>query len=207
MQFKTPYVAKLVYPSLLWDMPSNDNKIYITFDDGPDPEVTPIVLKLLDDYNAKATFFCVGENVKKFPETFALLKQNGHAIGNHSYNHLNGWKTSNRDYYKNIEEASDFIESNLFRPPYGRISPSQIKHLKKKFRIIMWSALSYDFDTRLSKEDCLELSIKNSVAGTIIVFHDSEKAKENMLYALAGFLKYFKGKGLEFSVLGSEFRV
>jgi len=201
MQFKTPYVAKLVYPSLIWDMPSIDNKIYITFDDGPHPEVTPQVLKMLDDYNAKATFFCVGENVKKYPETYALLKQNGHAVGNHSFNHLNGWKTNNRDYYKNIDKASEFIESDLLRPPYGRISPSQIKHLKKKFRIIMWSALSYDFDTRVSKETCLELSVKNSTAGTIIVFHDSDKAKENMLFALKGFLKHFYKQGMEFSVL------
>lgn len=201
MQFKTPYVAKLVYPSLVWDMPSADNKIYITFDDGPHPEVTPLVLKILDDYNAKATFFCVGENVSKFPETYSLLKQNGHAVGNHSFNHLNGWKTTNRDYYKNFNKASELIDSDLMRPPYGRISPSQIRHLKKKFRIIMWSALSYDFDARVSKEDCLELSIKNSTAGTIIVFHDSEKAKEKMLYALKGFLKHFNREGMEFSVL------
>ena len=200
MQFKTPYIAKLVYPSLVWDMPSDDNKIYITFDDGPDPEVTPIVLKMLDDYNAKATFFCVGENVNKFPDTYALLKQNGHAVGNHSYNHFNGWKTPNREYYKNINLAAELINTKLFRPPYGRISPSQIKHLKKEFRIIMWSALSYDFDTRISKETCLDLSIKNSVAGTIIVFHDSQKAKVKMLYALEGFLKYFTKKGFDFEL-------
>ena len=201
MQFKTPYVAKLVYPSLVWDMPSAGNKIYITFDDGPHPEVTVEVLKMLDDYNAKATFFCVGENVNKHTETFSLIKQKGHSVGNHSYNHLNGWKTPNRNYYQNIEKASKLIDSNLFRPPYGRISPSQIKHLKKTYNIIMWSALSYDFDARVSKEKCLELSIKNSVAGSIVVFHDSVKAKEKMLFALEGFLKYFSKRGFEFKVL------
>lgn len=201
MQFKTPYVAKLIYPGLLWDMPSGENKIYITFDDGPHPEITPIVLNLLDAYNAKATFFCVGENVEKHPETFELLKQKGHAVGNHSHNHLNGWKTSNSDYYKNIEKAKQLIGSKLFRPPYGRISPAQIKQLKKEYRIIMWSVLSYDFDARVSKEKCLDLSIKNSTAGTIIVFHDSEKAKEKMLFALEGYLKHFSKMGLGFAAL------
>jgi len=201
MQFKTPYVAKLIYPGLLWDMPSDENKIYLTFDDGPHPEITPLVLNLLDNYNAKATFFCVGENVKKHPETFELVKQKGHAVGNHSHNHLNGWKTANKDYYKNVELANKLIDSKLFRPPYGRISPSQIKHLKKDYKIIMWSALSYDFDARVSKKECLERSIKNSTAGTIIVFHDSEKAKEKMLFALEGYLKHFSKSGIEFCAL------
>ncbi len=201
MQFKTPYVAKLIYPGLLWDMPSDENKIYLTFDDGPHPEITPLVLSLLDNYNAKATFFCVGENVKKHPKTFELLKQKGHAVGNHSHNHLNGWKTANKDYYKNVELANKLIDSKLFRPPYGRISPSQIKHLKKDYKIIMWSALSYDFDARVSKKECLERSIKNSTAGTIIVFHDSEKAKEKMLFALEGYLKHFSKIGIEFCAL------
>ena len=201
MQFKTPSVAKLIYPGLHWDMPSDKNKIYLTFDDGPHPEITTIVLSLLDVYNAKATFFCVGENVEKYPETFELLKQKGHAVGNHSHNHLNGWKTSNSNYYKNIEKANKIIGSKLFRPPYGRISPTQIKHFKKEYKIIMWSALSYDFDARVSKEECLEQSIKNSVAGTIIVFHDSEKAKEKMLFSLEGYLKHFSKRGFEFCAL------
>ena len=201
MQFKTPYVARLIYPGLHWDMPPDENKIYLTFDDGPHPEITHQVLNILDNYNAKATFFCVGENVEKYPETFELLRQKGHAVGNHSYNHLNGWKTANRDYYKNIEKAKGVISSKLFRPPYGRISPTQIKQLKKDYKIIMWSALSYDFDARVSKEECLEQSIKNSVAGTIIVFHDSEKAKEKMLFSLEGYLKYFSKRGFRFCAL------
>jgi peptidoglycan/xylan/chitin deacetylase (PgdA/CDA1 family) len=201
VQFKTPYVAKLVYPSLIWDKPNTDKKIFITFDDGPHPEITPLVLKLLDQYNAKATFFCVGENVENFPETYSLLRENGHSIGNHTFNHLNGWKTANKDYFENVEMAAEFIQSYLFRPPYGRISPSQIKHLKKKYQIIMWSALSYDFDPRVTKEECLKLCIKNSCQGSIIVFHDSVKAKENMLFALEGFLKHFSKRGYDFCVL------
>lgn len=201
MQFKTPYVAKLVYPSLTWDMPNASKKIFITFDDGPHPEITPLVLEILDKYSAKATFFCVGENVKNFPDTFHLIKENAHTVGNHSFNHLNGWKTENSNYYENVKKAAKYIDSDLFRPPYGRISPSQIKHLKKQYRIIMWSALSYDFDIRVSKEKCLELSIKNTVSGSIIVFHDSAKAKEKMLFALEGFLKHFSKRGFEFCAL------
>ncbi len=201
MQFKTPYVAKLIYPSLVWDMPSSENKIYLTFDDGPHPAITPMVLKILDKYDAKATFFCVGENIEKYPDTFQLIKQSGHTVGNHSHNHLNGWKTSNSKYYKNIKKSKQLINSNLFRPPYGRISPAQIKHLKKEYKIIMWSVLSYDFDARVSKEECLNLSINNSAAGTIIVFHDSEKAKEKMLFAIEGYLKHFTKRGFEFALL------
>ena len=204
MQFKTPYIAKLVYPSLVWDIPTGDNCIYLTFDDGPHPEISTYVLDLLDKYDAKATFFCVGENVKTYPETYQMIIDRGHAVGNHSFNHLNGWNTLNKDYYANIEKASELIDTNLFRPPYGRISPTQIKYLKKKFRIIMWSALSYDFDTRLSKEECLDLSIKNSSSGTIIVFHDSVKAKENMMFALEGYLKYFSRRGFQFKVLSNK---
>jgi len=201
MQFKTPYVAKLIYPSLVWDMPSSENKIYLTFDDGPHPAITPMVLKILDKYDAKATFFCVGENIEKYPDTFQLIKQSGHTVGNHSHNHLNGWKTSNSKYYKNIKKSKQLINSKLFRPPYGRISPAQIKHLKKEYKIIMWSVLSYDFDARVSKEECLNLSINNSAAGTIIVFHDSEKAKEKMLFAIEGYLKHFTKRGFEFASL------
>ncbi len=199
MQFKTPYVAKVVYPSLIWDMPSNENKIYLTFDDGPHPDITVSVIELLEKYNARATFFCVGENVKKFPDTFNHIKSHGHSVGNHSYNHLNGWKTKSNDYFLNIEKANKLIGSNLYRPPYGRISPAQIKQLKQDYKIIMWSVLSYDFDARVSNESCLENSIKNSRPGSIIVFHDSEKSKEKMFYACEGFLDYFSQKGVEFA--------
>ena len=199
MQFKTPYVAKIVYPSLVWDMPSDENRIYLTFDDGPHPDITVSVLELLEKYNAKATFFCVGENVHKFPETFKNIKSHGHSVGNHTYNHLNGWKTNNNDYFANVEKANKIIGTNLFRPPYGRIRPAQIKQLKQNYKIIMWSVLSYDFDARVSRESCLENSIKNSRPGSIIVFHDSEKSRERMFYACEGFLDYFSQRGVEFA--------
>lgn len=201
MQFKIPYVAKIVYPSLVWDMPSNENRIYLTFDDGPHPDITVSVLELLEKYNARASFFCVGENVQKFPETFDYIKSRGHSVGNHSYSHLNGWKTNNKEYSYNIEKANKIIGSKLFRPPYGRISPVQIKQLKQDYNIIMWSVLSYDFDAGVSKEKCLHNSIKNSRPGSIIVFHDSEKSKEKMFYACEGFLDYFSQKGVEFASL------
>ncbi|PLX12199.1 MAG: polysaccharide deacetylase family protein [Marinilabiliales bacterium] len=185
-------------------MPSNENKIYLTFDDGPHPDITFSVVKLLEKYNAKATFFCVGENVQKYPDTFEFVKNQGHSVGNHSFNHLNGWKTDNDDYYLNIEKADEIISSKLFRPPYGRISPGQIKHLKNDYKIIMWSALSYDFDARVSKEECLNFSIKNSRPGSIIVFHDSEKSKEKMFYSCEGFLDYFSQKGVEFASLNEN---
>lgn len=201
MQFKTPYVAKIVYPSLVWDMPSDENRIYLTFDDGPHPDITVSVLELLEKYNAKATFFCVGENVHKFPETLKHIKSHGHSVGNHTFNHLNGWKTNSNEYFENIDKANKLIGSKLFRPPYGRIRPAQIKQLKQNYKIIMWSVLSYDFDYRVSREKCLESSIKNSRPGSIIVFHDSDKSKEKMFYACEGFLDYFSQKGVEFASL------
>ena len=202
MQVKIPYIAKMVYPSLVWDMPSKDGKMYITFDDGPHPAITPAVLKLLDDYNAGATFFCVGDNVKKYPDVFNLIIEKGHSVGNHSFNHLNGWKVPDREYFENIEKADSLIKSKLFRPPYGRIRPGQIRHLKRKYKIIMWSVLSYDFDSRVEPSQCLDFCVKNSAPGSIIVFHDSEKSELNMFYALERFLNYFSKRNIEFATLG-----
>lgn len=199
MQVKTPYIAKIAYPSLVWDLPSDGNKIYITFDDGPHPEITPKVLEVLEKYNAKASFFCVGENVQKYPEVYQMLIDGGHSVGNHSFNHLNGWKTANKTYFENVDKAAELIESKLFRPPYGKISPAQINKLKQQYKIIMWSVLSYDFDKRVSPSKCLENCVKNAEAGSIVVFHDSEKAEVNMFYALKGFLDYFSSRGAEFA--------
>ncbi len=182
-------------------MPPDENKVYITFDDGPHPEITPKVISLLRNYNAEAAFFCVGDNVRKYPDVFKYIKSEGHSVGNHSFNHLNGWKTKNNIYYKNIEKADNIISSGLFRPPFGRISPAQIRHLKKQYEIVMWSVLSYDFDARISREDCLGHSVNNCRPGSIIVFHDSEKAKGRMFYALEGFLDYFSQKRVGFAKL------
>ncbi|MDX5320822.1 MAG: polysaccharide deacetylase family protein, partial [Bacteroidota bacterium] len=155
--------------------------LYLTFDDGPHPEITPWVLNELKHYNAKATFFCVGDNVRKFPEIFKMILEQGHQVGNHTFNHLNGWKNKNEDYFSNIDQCSEWMDSQLFRPPYGKITPGQTLHLRKKdFQIIMWSVLSRDFEADLKQSESLEAMIRDSEDGSIILFHDSEKAWKNL---------------------------
>lgn len=201
MFINLPLILKRLFKDLTWDKKTKEKVIYLTFDDGPNPEITPKVLKILDAYNSKATFFCVGENVLNFPETYNLVIGDGHGVGNHSYNHISGWKTSNIEYFSNIEKARKLIDSKLFRPPYGRITPSQIKYLKKKYSIIMWSVLTYDFDKKVTKEQCLKNSIINTKPGSVVVFHDSFKSANNMLFALPFFLKHFIEDGYKFEVL------
>ncbi len=201
MQLSSPYLLKHLYPSLQWEVKTREKIIYLTFDDGPHPEITPEVLNILKEKDAKATFFVVGDNVRKHPETYDQILKAGHKTGNHCFNHLNGWKSTNKDYFDNVEQCKQWIKSDLFRPPYGRIKPSQIKVLKKQFRIIMWSVITYDFDQRLSPEKCLNIGIKKSKPGSIIVFHDSKKAADNMLYALPRFIDHFGGLGYRFDVL------
>lgn len=178
---------------------SKGKNIYLTFDDGPVPEVTLEVLDILDEYNAKATFFCVGENVKKYPSIFQEILKRGHSVGNHTFHHIKGWNVkNNEDYYSDIEEANKLICSNLFRPPYGRITPKQHYHLKKKYRIILWSVLSYDYNKLLSKRRVWK-NVRNSITNNdIVLFHDNIKAKENMLYALKNTLFFFSAKGFQF---------
>ncbi|MCB9363910.1 MAG: polysaccharide deacetylase family protein [Flavobacteriales bacterium] len=198
---KTPLALKKTFPSLVWDIPNNTKTIYLTFDDGPTPEVTTWVLATLKQYNAKATFFVVGDNVKKHPQIYQQLIAEGHAIGNHTYNHLNGWKTKSSDYLQNIEKCAELVDSNLFRPPYGRIKNTQIKKLKQDYNIIMWDVLSGDFDAGLSPEKCAENVISNTKSGSIIVFHDSIKAEKNLKYALPKAIEYLKSKGFVFNVI------
>ncbi|HHT02832.1 MAG TPA: polysaccharide deacetylase family protein [Bacteroidales bacterium] len=178
---------------------SEGKNIYLTFDDGPVPEVTPEVLDLLDEYGAKATFFCVGENVKKHPEVFQEIIKRGHRVGNHTFHHIKGWSSKkDEDYYADIESANQLINSDLFRPPYGRITPKQHFHLKKKYRIILWSVLSYDYNKMLSKRRVWR-NVRNSITNNdIVLFHDSIKAKENMIYALRNTLFFFSAKGYKF---------
>ncbi len=191
----------MFYPSLLWQMPEGRNRLYLTFDDGPNPEVTPRVLRLLEAYNAKATFFCVGDNVRKHPDTYNQVLAAGHLTGNHSFNHLNGWKSKLSTYYENVTHAREYIDSNWFRPPYGRITPAQIQALKKDFRIVMWSILSYDFDHETSVQQCTDNVLNNLHDGAVIVFHDSKKALKNMLPALEATLKFGQAHGYVFSRL------
>jgi len=196
---KSPYIlTEFSKKSITWKLPTDDKVLYITFDDGPVPVVTPAVLDILDDYNAKATFFMVGENVKNYPEVMEQVVEAGHSIGNHTFNHLNGTKVSDKTYYRNILTAKEYINSDLFRPPYGRIRPRQISEIKKQYQIVLWSVLSGDFDTSISDEKCLKNVIRHSKSGSIVVFHDSLKAQDRMLYALEGTLKHFSDLGYKF---------
>ncbi len=201
----------MFYPSFLWEMPKGEKKLYITFDDGPHPTITPQVLEILKKFNAKATFFCVGNNVKKYKETFELIKKEGHSVGSHTFNHERGWKTKTKDYVNSVKEACNLIQSPLFRPPHGRIKFSQITKLLKfessrilNFRIVAWTVISYDWDKSLTPDDCFNNVIKNADDGSIIVFHDSEKAVNNMIPALNKVLEYYTDKGYTFEKLGMK---
>jgi peptidoglycan/xylan/chitin deacetylase (PgdA/CDA1 family) len=201
---KTPLLLKALYPKLLWDAGGNNRSIFVTFDDGPIPIVTPFVLNILKQYNAKATFFCIGDNVRKHPEVFEQVKSEGHAIGNHTFNHLNGWQTDDKTYVDNFLQADELIGSKLFRPPYGRIKRSQVKLLqaaKPGIKIVMWNVLSADFDAATSPEKCLDNVLRNVKGGEIVLFHDSLKAKERMEYALPGALEYWSREGFEFKTI------
>lgn len=182
-------------------MPAGQKKIYLTFDDGPHPEITPKVLQILSDYQVKATFFCVGQNVEKYPETYQNILSSGHLTGNHTFNHSKGWKVSLNDYLDNTAKAAKLIRSDYFRPPHGRITFRQICALKKQYKIVMWTVLSYDFDKETLPEVCLSYVLKHAKDGSIIVFHDSEKAKKNMLFALPQVLEKFTRQGFTFERL------
>ncbi|NQY10349.1 MAG: polysaccharide deacetylase family protein [Flavobacteriales bacterium] len=197
---KPPYLLRKYLSECIWRMPNN-NCMYLTFDDGPTPEITEWVLDLLAEKQIKATFFCVGNAVNKNPALFGRITAEGHAIGNHTYNHLNGWKTDDTTYYKDIAKAQSLIPSKLFRPPYGRISKRQAKQIKHDYKIILWDIISGDFDTETSKEKCLSNVVKNARGGSIIVFHDSHKASENLKYSLPLVIDYFLNKGITFNKL------
>jgi peptidoglycan-N-acetylglucosamine deacetylase len=189
---------KRLYPDVIWDIKESGKKLYLTFDDGPTPVVTHKVIEILDAYKAKSTFFCLGRNVERHPEVFAEIVRNGHSIGNHTYSHLKGWKTKNGDYYKDIELASHFIDSKLFRPPYGQIKRSQVAWLKKNYKIILWEVMSHDYESRLSKEKSLKAIFKYTRNGSILVFHDSNKAWNKLEYILPRVLEEFSQRGYTF---------
>jgi len=185
-------------------MPCHDKKIYLTFDDGPTPDVTDKLLDVLKNYEAKATFFCLGKNVLENKSLFNRIQKEGHQIGNHTWDHLNGKKVEASEYQVSISKTQDIINSKLFRPPYGRISSELASIISNNFKIIMWSVLSRDFDIKQSKEKCLSTVLKFTKAGSIIVFHDSLKASSQMLYAVPKMLDYYQKKGFEFSAINDE---
>lgn len=213
---RPPFFLKWFYPNLIWNKDTKEKIVYLTFDDGPIPNVTDFVLNTLKSFNITATFFCIGDNIQKHPQVFERIKTEGHAIGNHTYNHLKGWKTDNETYLSNFLKCQELTGTNLFRPPYGRIKKSQIKELKAErlklkvpsqssqisnLEIVMWDVLSGDFDLQLSPEKCYQNVIKNTRNGSIIVFHDSLKAWDRLAYALPKTIEYLLAKGYRFEKL------
>jgi peptidoglycan-N-acetylglucosamine deacetylase len=201
---KLPKWIRFIYPNRITRIPTNEKVIYLTFDDGPNEKTTRFILDTLKRYSAKATFFCIGKNVDRLPELYQNILDDGHAVGNHTQHHLNGWKAVPETYIDDIALATQKINSTLFRPPYGRITKAEEKLLNRKFpniEIVMWSVLSGDFDTNISGEKCYQNIVQKTGRGDIIVLHDSDKAQERMEYALPKVLDHFSKKGFEFKSL------
>lgn len=198
---RPPQILRKLYKGSVWRMTKNEPIIYLTFDDGPIPELTPWVLDILRQYEIKATFFCVGENINKHPEIFKRIIDEGHQVGNHTYNHLKGWKTHNNSYFDNIAKCQTLTQTDLFRPPYGRITKSQYRALLLDYRIIFWDVLSYDYDALVSPEKCLDNCLKYTRNGSVIVFHDNIKAQKNLKFALPHYIEHFLKLNYKFAIL------
>ncbi|HWB63284.1 MAG TPA: polysaccharide deacetylase family protein [Chitinophagales bacterium] len=208
---KTPALFRILYKDCTWKVDTTEKKIFLTFDDGPIPGVTPFVLDQLKKHQAKATFFCIGKNIKANPAIYKRIIKEGHRIGNHTFDHFNGWNHINKNYYTNIDKCSRVLNGLktpknkdgklLFRPPYGKLKPSQYKALKSKLNIVMWDVLTFDFDTQKTKEQVLKTALKYTEPGSIIVFHDSLKARPRLEYALPKVLEHFSAKGYKFDRL------
>jgi len=216
---KTPKAARRLFPAALWKVRTREKILYLTFDDGPIEEVTPQVLDHLKAYGAKATFFCIGKNIEANPDVFQRIYEEGHLIGNHTQDHPNGWQTSNTAYFESVGKCAKVLnaalpkailesgeeeeaeEKTYFRPPYGKLSLPQYNHLKKSYKIVMWDVLAFDFDLKVSKEQVLDNVLNNAVPGSIIVLHDSLKARDKMLYALPRVLEHYSKLGYRFEAL------
>lgn len=192
---KTPPIIKTLFSDFIWNIDTEEKEVFITFDDGPIPELTPWVLDVLAEYGFKASFFCVGDNVRKYPEIYKRIINEGHTIGNHTYNHVNGWLTDQSTYLDNIKKCDVLIQTDFFRPPYGKMRRSQSAVIKNEKTIVMWDVLSGDFDQTISKEKCLSNVIDNYNRGSIIVFHDNLKAETNLKYTLPRFLQHLSDHG------------
>lgn len=198
MQWYTK-IFSLLFPKLIWNIPNSNNEIFLTFDDGPHPEITPWVLDVLKQYDAKATFFCIGDNVKKYPTVYQQIIRDGHSVGNHTMNHINGWKTSAQEYLKNTESAAKNISSTLFRPPYGRITSKESLVIRKKgFDIVMWSFLTRDYNKNIQTRTIIKKAQQQLRSGDIVVFHDSKKAENQLKVLLPAICQICKAKQFKF---------
>ena len=195
--YQVPRFVKWFLRDVFWRINPSEKVIYLTFDDGPIPEVTPKVLDILDEFGVKATFFCVGDNVRKHPEFYKEVIKRGHAVGNHTFNHIKGFDYSVDEYVENVKKASEYIQSPLFRPPHGQITPKKIKRLRADYQIIMWDIITYDYDKTFSPEKMMRIVRRKSRNGSIVVFHDSIKAEKNVLETLPKALKFWKEEGYE----------
>ena len=199
MQF--PRFLRPLFGNVIWRANTSSKVIYLTFDDGPVPEVTPRVLDILDRYGWKATFFCVGDNVARYPDLYADILKRGHKTGNHTFNHLKGFQYSKEEYVENVEKAAKFIDSKLFRPPHGRIKPSQLRALKIHYKIVMWDVITHDYNKKVSPDRILQTVQKYLRSGSLVVFHDSVKAERNVLEALPRAIEFWQSKGYSWALI------
>ncbi len=202
---RTPLLLQWLYPGLEWHGSRKEKVLYLTFDDGPVPDETPFILETLNTFEISATFFCVGDNVRRYPDLYQRILKEGHRTGNHTMNHVKGWGTDTSQYLRNVNACDEVMEENggkpgLFRPPYGKATRKQLRHLKG-YRVIMWDVLSGDFDESLPPGECLEKTIKSTSNGSIIIFHDNVKAHERLRYALPEFIRIMLERGFEFRTI------
>ncbi|MDR1226620.1 MAG: polysaccharide deacetylase family protein [Prevotellaceae bacterium] len=195
MRLRVPPFLKRLYPAAIWNFPNEADSVFLTFDDGPTPEITPWVINKLAEYDAKATFFCLGKNVEQHPEEFTLIRANGHSVGNHSYSHQRGFSMPTGSYVEDVDLADEFIRSNLFRPPYSFITPTQVRVLSERYKIIMWNVLSLDYSNKITNHQCLKQVVGSAHPGAVIVFHDSLKSAKHLKYVLPKALDFFVEKG------------
>ncbi len=210
---KTPWIFKKIFKNYTWNKSAGAKKVYLTFDDGPIPEITEWVIGTLNKYNVKATFFCVGENIQKHPQIFEQLLSNNHCVGNHTYNHNNGWETDDKVYLESViktqkllaQKLTDYhteLTTKIFRPPYGKLTPNQSTQVRENgFEVIMWDVLSADFDPSVTARTCLRNVIKNTEDGSIVVFHDNIKSFKTIQYVLPRYLKYLRKKGYRLDII------
>ena len=198
---KTPAIIEKMFPSIIWNKDRNEKNLYLTFDDGPYEGISPFILDELKKYNAQATFFYLGSQIEKHPRLIRRCLKENHKIGNHTYSHLNGWSTKNSNYFEDIEKSNKLIKSELFRPPYGRIKPSQLKKLKQHYKVVMWDVFSWDFDKNTNSEKCFENILNNTKNGSILVLHENKNSAENVKQVLPKLLSHYSSLGYTFKTL------